>query len=365
MIRGARESRRLPPDAIVLAALLTTGVLTGCGPAEVGEHAPVVRPIKMIEVGSAVSALSRAYPGRIAPALEAEVSFEVAGRLVNFPVSEGQRVRRGQLLARLDASNFEAQLAAAQADLRAAEADYERFKELLEKSAVSQRDFESRKRNYEVAQARLAIADKAVADTRLVAAFRGRVARKLVDDYQNVRAKQPVILLQDESRLEIKIDVPEADAALGSPDRITDLQPVVSLTALPGRSFPARVAEVSTAADPVTRTFEVTLSFTPDDDVNILPGMTARVALSVDKPGASGLGYAIPSQSVATGDAGGNFVWVIDPESWEVRRATVEVGELTGSDIIVTSGLSPGDLIAVTGVHHLRDGMKVRRIEEG
>jgi len=365
MIRGVRESMRTAPGAIVLAVLLATGVLAGCGPAEVGERAPVVRPIKMMEVGSAVSAVSRAYPGRIAPALEADVSFEVAGRLVDFPVSEGQRVRKGQLIAQLDASNFEAQLTAAQADVNAAKADFDRFQELLEKSAVSQRDFESRKRNYEVAQARLEIADKGVADTRLIAPFRGRVARKLVDDYQNVRAKQPVVLLQSESQLQIKIDIPEADVILGSPDRLPDLKPMVSVTAFPGRSFPARVAEVSTAADPVTRTFEATLSFTPDDDVNILPGMTARIALSVDKPGATSLGQAIPSRSVATGDAGGTFVWVIDPESWEVRRATVEVGELTGSDIIVRSGLSPGDLIAVTGVHHLRDGMKVRRLEEG
>jgi len=365
MIQRSREHILSAGSAAVLWVVVAS--LSGCGPEEVTEAAPVVRPIKMTEIGAAVSAVSRAYPGRVAPALEAELGFEVPGRISSFPVSEGQRVRKGQVLARLDPSDYQAQLAAAQADLNAAEADYERFRELLGKNAVSERDFQTRERNFEVAQARIRIAEKALGDTRLTAQFAGQVARKLVDDFQSVQAKQPVVLLQDHSHLEIKIDVPEADLALASADWKADwkleFQPVVSVTAFPEHTFAAQFTEASTSADPVTRTFEATLAFKPEE-VRVLPGMTASVFLSVTRSEADSPGYSIPSQSVATGDDGGAYVWKVNPQTLEVSRTAVQVGELTGGDILVRSGLARGDLVAVSGVHHLSEGMKVRRMEE-
>jgi RND family efflux transporter MFP subunit len=362
MIRGTRKSEPPAVGAIVLAVLLTTGVV-GCGPAEVAEGPPPVRPIKMVEIGDALSTVNRQYPGRIAPALEAQLGFEVAGRIISFPVDEGQNVRQGQVLARLDPSDYEAQLDAAQADVKAAEADFERFRALLDKNAVSERDFQMRERNFEVAQSRLRIAEKKVADTQLTAPFSGRVARKLMDDYQNVQAKQPVVLLQDESRLQIKVDVPEADVTLAGPGRREELEAWVTVIAYPERAFEAEVAELSTAADPVTRTFEATLSFTPDDDVNVMPGMTARVSVAARSAESVSAGFAVPAVCVATADDGAAYVWKVDPETLEVSRANVEVGELTGANIVVRSGLSSGDLIAVSGVHHLRQGMKVRRLK--
>ncbi len=364
MIRRGKEFLLAPVWPVALGFWIAAGSLAGCAPEEGVEAPPAVRPIKMVEIGAAVTAVNRQYPGRVAAKLEAELGFEVAGRISSFPVNEGQQVRQGQVLARLEPSDYEAQVAAARADLRAAEADFERFRELLEKNAVSERDFQSRQRNFEVAQAHLQIAEKALADTRLTAHFAGRVARKLVDDFQNVRAKQAVLLLQDESNLEIKVDVPEADLALGDPDRRSELEPWVSVTAFPGRSFPAQISEVSTAADPVTRTFEATFAFKPDDDVRVLPGMTARVSLSVERAADDSPGFAVPSQSVATGDDGGHYVWRVDPQTLEVSRVAVEVGELTGAEVMVPSGLTRGDLIAVSGVHHLREGMKVRRMEK-
>ena len=364
MMRRKRELLLSPGPAAAFALGLMALSFAGCAPEEVAEAPPVVRPIKMMEISEAVSALRREYPGRVAPALEAEIGFEVAGRIVDFPVRESQYVRRGQTLARLDPRDYQAQVDAAQADVNAAQSDYERFRELLEQNAVSERDFQGRERNYEVAQARLKIAEKALADTRLTAPFYGRVARKLVDDFQNVQAKQAVLLLQDQSRLEIKVDVPEADLALGRPEDKNQLEPLVTVTAFPGRSFQGRVSEIATAADPVTRTFEATLAFETDDDVSVLPGMTAQVSLSLSQSAGDSPGYAIPSRCVATGDDGGAYVWKVDPETLRVSRAAVEVGELTGADLIVRSGLSEGDLIAVSGVHHLREGMQARRLED-
>ena len=199
------------------------------------------------------------YPGRISPVTESELSFEVPGRINYFPVTEGQWMEEDEVIARLNDHNYRAEVTSFQARLNAAQADYDRFKELLANGAVSQRDLETRQRNYEVAQSNLAIAEKALADTELRAHFAGRVARKLANDFQNVMAKEPIILLQDDRALEIKVDVPEraitTDTAQLSVENLTrKLSPSVSITSIPGSSFPAKIKEMATAANPDQRT---------------------------------------------------------------------------------------------------------------
>ncbi|MEE8524862.1 MAG: efflux RND transporter periplasmic adaptor subunit [Thermoanaerobaculia bacterium] len=346
-------------------------IAAGCGQEEPVAAAPVARPVKILTVGTESSPEVREYPGRVSAVREAAVAFEVGGRIVELPVTEGRWVEKGALLARLDGRDFEAKLTAAEADRAAAEADYVRFEELLEKDAVSRRDFEMRQRNFEVAKSQIDIAEKALEDTVLRAPFSGRVARKLVDEFQNVQAKQAIVLLQDTSALEIAVDLPEADLVRSTHGaRVADLAaaagrlavaPTVSLASAPGSSFPATFKELATSADPSTRTFEATFAFTAPDDVLILPGMTARVTLAPAVRAAAGI--KIPSGAAMADDSGAAYVWKVNPSSMEVRRAAVALGELSGAEVAITSGLEHGDQIAVSGVHHLREGMQVRRFE--
>ncbi|GEM_PF-1539108 len=189
----ARSGDRPRSSMLRTCALVIAGaaalIAGGCRREEPVALAPVARPVKILTVGAESSLDVREYPGRVSAVREAAVAFEVGGRIVELPVIEGQR---GTLLAKLDARDFEAKLTAAKADRDAAEADYMRFKELLDKDAVSRRDFETRQRNFEVAKSRIDIAEKALEDTVLRAPFSGRVARKLVDEFQNVRALEEV-----------------------------------------------------------------------------------------------------------------------------------------------------------------------------
>ena len=355
---------------ITLLLALAGSLATGCGRNEPDAEAPVVRPVKMLEVSSQSAGIRLEYPGRVSPLIQSEHSFEVPGRISSFPVREGQWMQEGELIARLDDSNYRAQLTSSQAKVNAAKADYDRFRDLLDKGAVSQRDLESRRRNFEVASANLKITEKALADTELRAHFNGRVARKLAQDFQSVLAKEPVVLLQDDTVLEIKADVPERvlateidDADLRQLTRM--LAPSVSITAIPGRSFPARLKEMATTANPTTRTFEVTFSFEPDTNVRILPGMTARI--TVDQPVTSGIpdrGFVIPSNATSIDDQGKAFVWRVDRASMQVEPVVVELGAMNGAQVMVHGGLSDGDLIAISGVHHLQQGMQVIQMSE-
>ena len=356
--------------ASVLHAALAAVLIAGCGGGEPEDVSPIVRPIKIMEITSRSTGRRLEYPGRISPVTESELSFEVPGRINYFPVKEGQWMEEGEVIARLDDHNYRAEVTSFQARLNAAQADYDRFTELLASGAVSQRDLETRRRNYEVAQSNLAIAEKSLADTELRAHFAGRVARKLANDFQNVVAKEPVILLQDDRALEIKVDVPEraltTDTAQLSVDNLTrKLSPIVSITSIPGSSFPAKIKEMATAANPATRTFEVTFSFEPEGGVRIFPGMTARI--TVDQPvddESPEQGFMIPSNATAIDDNGRSFVWRVDRSSMQTKAVVVELGAVTGANITVTGPLSDGDLIAVSGVHQLQEGMQVQRLSE-
>ena len=133
---------------ITLLVALAGSLATGGGRNEPDAEAPVVRPVKMLEVSSQSTGKRLEYPGRVSPLIQSELSFEVPGRISSFPVREGQWMQQGELIARLDDSNYRAQLESSQAKVNAAKADYDRFKDLLDKGAVSQRDLESRQRNH-------------------------------------------------------------------------------------------------------------------------------------------------------------------------------------------------------------------------
>ena len=188
----------------------------------------------------------------------------------------------------------------------------------------------------------------------------------------NVQAKQTVLIFQDDSSLEVTIDVPErifvaATPGLSHEERTARLEPRVTLTSLPGRSLPAQVKEIAATADPATRTFEARLTFDAPKDANVRPGMTATVTISVpSNTGSTSTSsrFAIPASAALADENGKAYVWKVDVDAMVVSRAPVVLGDLSGSDVRVESGLANGDTIAISGVHQLREGMKVRRLED-
>ena len=118
-----------------------------------------------------------------------------------------------------------------------------------------------------------------------------------------------------------------------------------------------------TAADPNTRTFRATFTMEKPNRVGVLSGMTAKLVLTGLLTTAPD-DFLVPAQAVVADSHNEPFVWLVDPETMQVRRTVVSIGEMSGSDVTVISGLKTGDLVATSGVHHLADGMEVRRFED-
>ena len=353
--------------SIAACASFSLLFVIGCGKEEVAPTAPVIRPIKMFTVESGGLARTYEYPGQVQPHLKANLAFEVPGRIITMPVKEGQAVKEGDILATLDPRDYQAKLAAAEATLKEALSGQRRDQALFDKDAGSKETLEKSIRTAETAQSNLDIAQKAFEDTSLKAPFSGTVARILVDDFKNLQAKEDVLVLQNTSSFEAVIDIPEtiwikANAAQSLEAATAAVNPRVILTAMPDITFPARISETATTADTATRTFAVTFVFSPEGQINVSSGMTAKVIFTSPRAlTAKAGGIAVPVESVAYDAAGDAFIWRISSDSFRAEKVPVEAGEIADALIeVYCDDLKPGDLIARSGVQNLRDGMVVK-----
>jgi RND family efflux transporter MFP subunit len=357
-------------NAIHLFGVTVAAILVSACEKEVVEAPEVVRPVRIQTISSLKAGETLSYPGEIEGVQNAEIAFEVEGRLIELPAEEGVDVEQNQLLARLDPADYQAGLDAAQAQFNSSKETFERFSEVFERGAISRQQFDNSRRQFEVEQAQLTSAKKALSDTELRAPFAGRIGRTFVDNFNNVQAKQSILLLQDLTQLDVVVNVPEQDwlrakTGLTLAQQSERAKPSVSLSSLPDRSFPALIVEVAAAADPVTRTFQARARFDPPSDVAILPGMSATLTLNVpDDILPSESAVQIPANAVIGGDDGGSYVWVIDSATMTTSLAPVQVGQLSGSEVTILDGLGEGDRIAISGVQHLADGMQVRELTD-
>jgi RND family efflux transporter MFP subunit len=357
-----KNSTMLPARALCAGLLLTA-----CEQVPV-EAPEVVRPVRIITISELRGGDTLSFPGEIQGLQNVNLAFEIAGRIIEMPAKEGIEVTEGQMLARLDPVDFQAALDAAESRASTSKETFDRFSEAFERNAISRQDLNMRRRQYEVDKADLVSARKAVSDTALRAPFTGRIGRTFVDNFANVQAKQEILLIQDISELEVVVNVPEQDWLRAKPGLTLAQQteranPEVSLSSLPGRSFPAVITEVAAAADPVTRTFAARARFEPPDDIIILPGMSATVTVTIAEDlAASHTTVLVPANAVIGGNDGGSYVWKIGGDPLSASLTPVTVGQLSGSEVQVLEGLETDDRIAVSGVQHLVEGMLVREL---
>ncbi|MFZ5830442.1 MAG: efflux RND transporter periplasmic adaptor subunit [Planctomycetota bacterium] len=284
----------------------------------------------------------------------------------------------------------EADLRAAEARLVNAHAEYQRFATLVTTNAVSRSDYERSQTAYLVARQEFAAAQQnlnqavtgreedvqamearvrglegrvveaqiRLSDSSLRAPYDGVVARRFVEQGQNVRSGEPVVQFQDVEEIEIAVDVPEnVMAAEIQLAEIVNLS--AELSSAPGIEFPVRIREIAQVADPVTQTFNVRVAMQSPPDIRALPGMTARVTVAYRRASVLGERILIPVEAVSKTPSGEQTVWVIGEGDTVVPRA-VKLGTATGTRVEVVDGLEPGDRIVTAGVRFLRKGMKVR-----
>ncbi|GAA3909798.1 efflux RND transporter periplasmic adaptor subunit [Litoribacillus peritrichatus] len=356
------------PNSLKFVCFLTALIMLGGCEQEIPQHKEIVRPAKLLLLGEANTSSIRNFPATIEASDQSILGFRVAGKLVKLPVKAGQKVEKGQLLAQLDTTDFQLQVDDRKAKFDLAKIDYLRFKKMLEKKVIAVSTVDQKKASYLSAKSALDLAKQDLAYTKLVAPFSGIVSKTLVENHENVQAKQVILHLQSDNTITISFQLPESVLAQLNTNA-KDYQPTITFDSNPGKSYLAYYKEHSTEADPQTLSYEVKLEMDMPADFNVLPGMTANVAMDMRiMSTAASPDYQIPVSAVFSSDNQDSDskvrnVWKIDPETYTAHLAEIKIGQLSSAGIEVYGGLSPGDIIVTAGVTNLREGMKVRAWE--
>ena len=366
------RSRALPGRRLATLGFAILLALGGCQP-----HAPVVAPSAVV-MALPVHPLQNSggeglrFPAVVASRYANVMSFRVAGKLLERDVRLGDAVRRGQVLARLDAADAQQQLTSAQAALDAArhrlgfaQQQLDRDRAQAAQNLIADSQLEQTQDSYtaaldgrDQAAAQFAVAQNALQYNTLRAEHDGLITSENADTGQVVAAGQPIYGLAWSGDTDITLDAPES--RLGA---ITvGGQASVSFPALPNRRFEARVREISPAADPQSRTFRVKLSLAqPDADVRL--GMTGEATLAgvTASAGASEHTFVLPATAIFHQGAQ-PAVWVVRPKDSMLELRTVTASRYDDQTATVTDGLHDGESVVLAGVHTVYAGEAVKPV---
>ncbi len=349
--------------AVALAAIVS---VAGCA-----KHETVPEPVRPVALAQATSggAETAVFAGEVKPRHEADLAFRIGGKMVARAADAGTRVRKGQLLARLDPADMglqaeaaKAQVAATRTEYEFAKAEFERYQGLLEQKFVSASALDAKRNTmsanrakFEQAKANLAVAQNQAGYATLVAPEDGVITAIAAEAGQVVTAGQPVLRLAREDEREVAIAVPES--RIGELARAKQI--VVALVADPRTLYRARVREIAPAVDPVTRTFAVRVAIV-DPSPALQWGMTANVGLSGDVAAGATL---VPLPSIYRAGDGRPAVWIYDANAGKVSLRPIVIAQYREDGVVVTAGVASGEWVVAAGANKLHEGQPVRPYE--
>lgn len=347
------HARRAAMTLPVAGLLLATALLAGCGKKSGDAQAeekkgPEAIPVEVVKVAQRPIAASYSGTAPLEARAESQVVAKTSGVALSVLVEEGQQVRAGQVLVRLDPDRARLQAAQSAAQLRKLEANYARSVQLSKQQLISVNDIDQLKYDLENARAVNRLANLELSYANVVAPISGVVASRSIKTGNFVQINTPIFRIVDTSRLEAVLNVPERELATLKPGQPVTMQ----VDALPGRSFEGAVDRVAPVVDSGSGTFRVICAF--DGGGTLQPGMFGRVKIDYDQRADA---TVIPRVALLEGD-GDPAVFVI--RAGKAQRVAVKLGYTDGAWAEVRSGLKLGDPVVTAGKVALRDGSAVQ-----
>jgi RND family efflux transporter MFP subunit len=349
--------------ALLCAAVLLSACSQGEGPSGAASAAAQVppaeaeqersRPVRAYTLAPRTLGRSVLVAGTVEPLRSIQLAARTDGVVAEVAVEAGDRVRAGQLLARIDVSEQQAELNRAEAALREARANFERLDALRGRSFVDAASVLSARSALEVAESDVELWRTRVEFGRIEASIDSYVIDRLIEPGAAVGRLAPAFELADLDQLVLRVGVSELDAARIAPGGEVE----VTVDALAGETVEARVRRVFPAADPSSRLVTVELELPQAHARGVRPGFLARARFAIE---ARSDVLAVPAAAVGLGEQ--SFVMVIDGEGLLARRE-VETGVVRGEWREITAGLEAGERIVATSPLDLAAGDRVRVVE--
>ncbi|MEM7090172.1 MAG: efflux RND transporter periplasmic adaptor subunit [Pseudomonadota bacterium] len=315
------------------------------------------KPVKLMVVHETAPGFSRQFFGRVAARQTVDLAFQVAGQILEMPVTEGFVIPKGELIAQLDREPFQRRYDRAVLQKDQADRTLARLSR-LRGTAASQVAVDD-------AETAAQLADIAVRDAlydleqaTLSAPFDALVSSRAVESFTTISAGAPIVRIHDMSELRIEVDVPEIlFQRSGQEDDIT----ITAKFPVSDEVFPLEIREFDAESSSVGQTFRIQFGLTPPEGLQILPGSSVTVNVQVQD---NRTGIVVPATAIVADAQGALGVMVFSPvgaDEGTVRRVPVTVEPTQSGGVRVLTGLSDGDEIVVAGGSVLVDGQTVRR----
>lgn len=348
---------------LMLLGAVAIGI-SACAEEKKAETKPVIRPVKVVEITDSGAGQTLVYSGAVKARVETGLGFRVAGKITERKVNVGDRVMTGDVLARIDPTDYQLNVRTAEANLAAAEkgvatADLanRRARQLYDQSVAAKSQAEQAALSYDQAKSTrdaaasaLEQAKNQVAYTELKSDRDGIVTAISADTGAVVAAGTPVVTVALDSEKEIQIAVPESDIAQFSPGKTVKAR----FWSDDRLVLDGKVREISGSADAQSRTFAVRVSLPAHDSVRL--GMTATIeAATRNGAGAP----SIPLAALAEKD-GRKIVWIVDRATSTVHAREITVTDFTDHGVNVADGLAAGDLVVAAGTQFMTENLTVK-----
>lgn len=315
------------------------------------------KTVKTEEVIFSDETLEMQYPGRVKSSQDASLSFKVSGTLQRILVKDGQRVKKGQLIAELDPIDYQVQFDATEAEYKQIKAEAERVIALYKDGGTTPNNYDKAVYGLKQITAKYQHHKDQLSYTKMYAPYDGVIEKHYIEEHEIVGAGMPVLNLVGAATPEVEISLPAQDFVKRDMFR----NYTCTFDVYPGIVYklePKSISPKANANQLYTMTFKLVAEGNPIPSV----GMNTMVTIASTKGGDVET-YIVPSTAVFDAD-GVSRVFVYDANSSTVKAVEVNVTflKIDGNSEVTSSSLKRGDLVVSSGVHHINDGESVRLI---
>ncbi|WP_158499566.1 efflux RND transporter periplasmic adaptor subunit [Lutibacter profundi] len=294
---------------------------------------------------------SLSYNGTITPTITTPLSFLLSGTITNIFVEEGDFVKKGKILAKLDESAYRSAFESTAATEKQAQDAYNRLKTVYDKGSLPEIKWQEITAKLQQAKSLNKIAYQNLSNTILKAPSNGYIGKRNVEIGELAITGIPILNLVSINDVYVKIAVPENEINRFNKGISAD----IIIPAIGSEHFKGKVDKIGVIANTVSKTYDVKIKVANKKGV-IKPGMACDVTIIM---GSKEDMITIPYQSITKDEDGENYVFTVDPNSKVASKQVVQLGSFVNNKIEIISGISRGDLIIIDGKQKITDQQKV------
>ena len=312
-------------------------------------------PVKVQRIESMQENLANDYIGIVEESVSVPVSFLTIGQVEKVYVAEGQKIKKGQLLAELDNSNYLSMYQMSLSKEKQAEDAFSRLSDLYKKGSLPEIKFVEIQTGVEQARSATQIALKNMNECKLYAPMDGVIGKRSIEPGMGVMPALTVFKLVKIDKVFVKVSIPENEiSSIKTGDKAE-----ISVTALNNQQFEGTIEEKGVMSNPLSHTYEIKIALRNPEE-KLMPGMVCKVAIqnntAMDK-------VVVPSNVIQINKYGQKYLYVADTNTNKAKIKYVTVGSPYKNGVIVTTGLKVGDQLIVEGYQKISENSTLQIVK--